>query len=382
MVKGSKTQGASELAQSKARVAAIRERAQQGHEQGTPACSLVRQISRETESVIIDFFRRMLEGLPFSQRRKVEQNTSVVKMGGFGRGELAPYSDVDLLFLFRGTIDSMLTDALGKVVRDCWDAGIKLGQTVQNMRDAVRLGQSDLTFATSAIEARLLCGDAQLLIDFRQLFRRKVVDRNVETFVDECASIRNIERNQYGETVSQIQPNVKRSPGGLRDLHLIRWMGYARHQTAEIDHLDKVWALNQNDVQVLREAREFLTRIRCELHFHSGSPQDVLTREEQLRIAEKFGYEATPGRQPVENFMSDYFRYAMAVNEIAERLSTTEKPRAISSMITETIRPQRKEGIFVINGDQIDVQPRASCPPLQRFAQTSGVIRTRGANRF
>ncbi len=356
MQRASTAQTPSRLSESKARVNAIRNRARQAHGSGVPAWNVVTNLAGETEKVIVDFFRDMLDGLNVTQRRKIEQNTAVVKVGGFGRGELAPYSDVDLMFLHRGTIGITQTDALGRVVRDCWDAGIKLGQTVQTMRDAVRLARTDITFATAAVESTLLCGDAQLLNDFRQLFRRKVVDSRIQAFVDDCISTRRVERKQYGGTVSQIQPNIKRSPGGLRDLHLIRWIGFTRYQTSEIDDLHKVWALTEDDVQILREAREFLTRLRCEMHFHAEQSQDVLTREEQLRLAANLGYEASPGRQPVERFMQDYFRYASAIDEVAERLSAMEKPRAISTRIVNSILPSRTEDIFLIAGDQIEVQ--------------------------
>ncbi len=348
---------ASRLSESKARVAAARTRARQAHEAKSPAWKVVRQLAGDTESIIVDFVREMLDGLSDTDRRDIEQNTAVAKVGGFGRGELAPHSDVDLLFLHRGTPNRTLTDALGRVVRDCWDAGIKLGQTVQTMRDAVQLARTDITFATAAVEASLLCGDAQLLNDFRLLFRRKVVDSRLQAFVDECVATRAVERQQYGGTVSQIQPNIKRSPGGLRDLHLIRWIAFARYQTSEIDDLHKVWALTEDEVGALRDAREFLTRLRCEMHFQAETAQDILVREEQMRLSAKWVYDNSSGWHPVEQFMQDYFRHATAVDEIAERLATTEKPRTISTRIVSTIFPTRSEDIFVIGGQEIDVQP-------------------------
>ncbi len=99
----------------------------------------------------------------------------------------------------------------------------------------------------------------------------------LQAFTESTIETRNIERKKFGGTVSQVQPNIKRSPGGLRDLHLMRWIGFARYQVSQVDDLDKVWALAEDDVRLLVEARDFLTRIRCELHFQAGGPQDVLT---------------------------------------------------------------------------------------------------------
>lgn len=346
----------SELSESKNRVVAIRQRAREAYQTGTPAMQVVARMAHETETVIVDFFRDMLETLAPAERKLVEQNTAVVKMGGFGRGELAPFSDVDLLFLHRGTINETLTGALGCVVRDCWDAGIKLGHTVQTMRDAVRLAKTDITFATAAIEAELLCGDAQLLNNFKLLFRRKIVDRNFTTFIEECLTTRKIERKQYGATVSQVQPNIKRSPGGLRDLHLIRWICFAEFQTPEIDELHRVWALSEKDVQALKAAREFLTHLRCDLHFAAGGPQDVLTREEQLRISAERKYLAPPGQQPVERFMQEYFHHAAAIEDISERLTAREIPQAIGARIVQRILPSKTEDIFTLDANQVDVQ--------------------------
>lgn len=357
MDSGLSSEAGSRLVEAKARVVAIRERARRDFLSDKPAAGIVAQIARETETIIIDFFRSMLEGLRLQQRKRVEQNTAVVKIGGFGRGEMAPYSDVDLMFLHRGTIDKTLTDALGRVVRDCWDSGIKLGHTVQTLRDAVRLARTDITFATAATEACLLCGDAQLLNDFLLLFRRKVVDGRLAAFSEDCLATREKERRQFGATVSQVQPNIKRSPGGLRDLHLIRWFGFAHYQTRQIKDLARVWALSEEDVQALRDAHEYLMRIRCDLHFSAGGAHDVLSREDQLRIAAERGYEALPGQQPVERFMKEYYQHASMIEEIADRLTSLEKPQPLGTRIVSSILPSRTEDIFVVSAGQIDVQP-------------------------
>ena len=112
----------------------------------------------------------------------------------------------------------------------------------------------------------------------------------------------------------------------------------------------------EDDVRLLVEARDFLTRIRCDLHFQADGPQDVLTREEQLRLANEMGYQGRPGLQPVERFMRDYFRYASAIDDLADRLTSMDRPRTIGVRIADRILPNRTEDIFILSGDRIDVQ--------------------------
>src|SRR5262249_2481147 len=134
------------------------------------------------------------------------------------------------------------------------------------------------------------------------------------------------ERSQFGESGHLLEPNVKRSPGGLRDMQLLRWVGFARYGQASPDSLQMMGELLKSDEAALLQAREFLLRVRNELHFHAGKEHDVLDRSEQMRIAQLFGYPGSEGLLPVEQFMREYFRNTDAVQQIVSRFIEGAQP--------------------------------------------------------
>src|SRR5262249_53690030 len=148
---------------------------------------------------------------------------------------------------------------------------------------------------------------------------QKQARRHSRSLIAAITEARDQERSQFGETVYLLEPNVKRSRGGLRDIQLLRWVGFARYATPEPDGLRLCGALSREDYEAVRMAWEFLLRLRNELHFHAGKSADVLDRVEQLRLAEWFEFRGQEGLLPVEEFMRDYFRSTDAVSHIATR---------------------------------------------------------------
>jgi [protein-PII] uridylyltransferase len=315
-------------------------------------------ICEMTDKLILELFAGVLEPFPQTVRMVIGQQVAIVAVGGTGRGELAPYSDVDLLFLHARRCDERLPDCIAQVVRDCWDAGIKLGHSVRTPGEALAAARADPQFATSLVEARLLWGDDRLFQAFHSRFRRQVGRRHFPEFYRSVVAARQAERSQFGETVRQLEPDVKRSRGGLRDLHLIRWIGFARYGTADLDMLRLEGALNRDDRQALAAAQAFITRIRVDLHFAAGKAQEVLTREEQLRLTELHGVSATAGQRPVERFMQMYFRHSTAMADISERFVERHRPDSLASRLGRVLLSHRSNHIFRVSGAEIDVVPR------------------------
>ena len=149
---------------------------------------------------------------------------------------------------------------------------------------------------------------------------------------------------QYGDTVYLLEPNVKRSPGGLRDIQLLRWTGFARYRTQEPDGLRLCGALSETDYDLIRRAMEFLLRLRNEMHFSAGKSNDALDRAEQVRLAEWFGYGGTAGLLPVEQFMQEYFRMTNGVAAVVGRFVAGAKR---GSMLAQLLAPLlRSNGWF------------------------------------
>ena len=246
------------------------------------------------------------------------ERLAFVAHGGYGRREVAPFSDVDLMVLCpRLTVDAAKPLA-ERLFRDIFDAGLVLGHSLRTPEEACSLACDDAQICTSLIESRLLAGNETLFEAYRQKFDRRL-RRNASRLLADTEKEREQERLRYGETVFMLEPNVKRSRGGLRDAQLLRWVGKLRYGHAEPSELARLGVLSQEDFELLSEANEYLLRLRNDMHFHSGKAGDVLSRSEQLRIAEERGYEATTGMLPVEQFMRAHFRRTDAVSHIVMR---------------------------------------------------------------
>ncbi len=346
------------LTQQRLRLQSLRDQARERYAGGAPGLQVAALICQMTDEVICEMFEAVLLSFPAPVRETIRQQVAIVAVGGTGRGELAPYSDVDLLFLHARNCAVCLPECISQVVRDCWDAGIKLGHSVRTVRDALASARVDPQFTTALVESRLLWGSDRLFQTLTARFRRQIGRGRFPNFYHAVVAARQAERLQFGETVSQLEPDVKRSPGGLRDIQLIRWIGFGRYGTPDIDLLRLQGALSREDEQALVEAQEFITRIRVDLHFSAGKAQEVLTREEQLRLADLHGIPPTAGQRPVERFMQTYFRHSTAVADVAARFVERQRPISLASRLWKFVRSHRSNQIFLVSADEIDVVPR------------------------
>ena len=160
------------------------------------------------------------------------------------------------------------------------------------------------------------------------------------TFIAE----RRKERLEFGETVYLLEPNVKRSRGGLRDIHLLRWLWYLKTGVADPDRLHDMGVLSKFDHRRLMSAQNFLLRVRNEMHFHANETCDALSRAEQLRLAEVFKYQGREGMRPVEQFMRDYFHHTAHVWRLAHRLSELMQPASRVSRVLEPMFGRKTRG--------------------------------------
>jgi len=371
---------AQRAADNRGELRSLREQAQRRFEGGATGVQVAAAISEATDALIVKLFVHSLAEVDEDEQQAVRENSAVIAVGGSGRGELAPYSDTDLLFLYSGPTGRIFTNCASQAVRDCWDAGLELGHSIRTQGESIRMARQEPQVATGLIEARLLWGNEHLFDRFRHKVRRRIIDRRLQAFLDDCITAREEERNQNGSTVHQLQPDIKRSPGGLRDVHLIRWVGFARHKAADVDTLRLKDALSKDDARMLVAANEFLMRIRIDLHFAAGKSQDILSREEQLRIAEKRNIEATPGQRPVERFMQNYFRHSTAIAEITDRFVAVHQRRSIKSLFVDFLTTHRAENHFKVGQDHIDLVTEHRSNVLGHFNGILDLYRTAAMN--
>src|SRR3990172_11966206 len=336
----------------------IRRRARTLLDGGATGIQVAASICEAYDSLLVKIFLNALAGLDQPEFALVQKHAALVAVGGSGRGELAPYSDADVLFLHDPPASRVFVDRVSRAVRDYWDAGVQLGHSVRTIGNSLAIARQDPQVATALVEARLLWGGSELFDNFHRQFTRKIIRRRRSAFVEGCIAARRQERGAHGSTVQQLEPDVKRSPGGLRDVHLLRWLGAAYYDTTNIDSLRLHGALDREDARTLIAAQEFLMRVRIELHFAAGRAQDILTREEQLRIAQSRGIEPSAGQRPVERFMQTYFRHSTAIAGIAERFMARHEPRSVFSRAVRAVMSHNADGMFRVGHGLIDVVPR------------------------
>src|SRR5438477_140991 len=211
---------------------------------------------------------------------RLDDQVAVVVHGGFGRRALAPYSDIDLMILCESGAERRIQPLMSRLLQDISDVRLQLGHSLRTVSDACTLARDDPATFTSLAEARLLAGSAPLYDDFWRQFQQMVRSRR-RRFMAAVEAARHEERAQYAETVYLLEPNIKRSPGGLRDLQLLRWFGFAAYDTTEPEQLHRQGLLDDDDFRAIQGATEYLLWLRNEMHFHAGKAHDLLDRREQ-----------------------------------------------------------------------------------------------------
>ncbi len=283
------------------------------------------------------------------------EDCCLVALGGYGRRELAPHSDIDLMFLYRPGAADVAPDLVRRVLHPLWDIGFQVGHSVRTIQDSIELATTDLTVKTSMMEARFLAGSAELFQEFHGRYLRKVISRGTDAFLDHKLEERRREYEKFGETVYLLEPNVKKSKGGLRDLHLLQWAGLARFQAPTIRELSDRGILSRSDYVALAEAREFLWRVRALLHVHAGMAQEILNFDEQIWLAQRFGFTDRPHLLAVEQFMQQYYRHTMGLHERCVRFVDRCRSVPIWRRVSRFLPAQKVDGLFVVRGDVLTV---------------------------
>jgi [protein-PII] uridylyltransferase len=244
---------------------------------------------------------------------------ALLAVGGYGRGELLPCSDIDIMILLPKTEAADWTAYLERFLTFLWDIGLEVGHSVRTVDDCRREGLADVSVATTLIEARLLCGP-EILLD---AMRRAIApDRmwSSRDFFEAKVSEQRDRHHRYHDTAYNLEPNVKQSPGGLRDIQTIGWVA-KRHFGAEtLDDLAAHGFLTQRELVQLKAAQAYLWRVRFALHVTTGRREDRLLFDHQIKLARQFGYEDATFTLAVEQFMQRYYRTVMFVSLTNELL--------------------------------------------------------------
>lgn len=338
------------------RLTEIRESGRHLFQGGAPGIQTATFLCQSLEGLILDIWSDILRGTSPEVVDQLLKHTAIVAIGGTGRGELCPYSDIDLLFLDGGQASPAFREAQDRMTRTCWDAKLEPGASCRTVPQCVEDAKHDPKFASSLVEARLLWGSRPLFENLTKAFRKQVVQRRQRQFIEECIKGRESEWVN-GRAIQELEPDIKTASGGLRDLHLIRWIGFAAHGVADLDSLRLKGALDKEDVLVLKQAWEYLTSLRINLHYANEQADEKYSRGEQLRIAQERGYHDTASQRGVERLMQEYFRHTTQVASITRRFIGRNRPHPMLTQVKNYLVGHRAEGVLHV-GETVDCSNR------------------------
>ena len=248
------------------------------------------------------------------------ESFTIIATGGYGRGQLAPFSDIDLMFLLPYKITPRTEQIVEFILYTLWDLGLKVGHATRSVDEAVRLAKADLTIRTSLLEARWLWGDQALFDAFKDAFWDKVAEGTGMTYVEEKLAERDARHDKMGDTRYVLEPNIKEGKGGLRDLQTLIWIAKYLYKVEDMAQLVAKKVLTDDDMRLFEKAENFLWTVRCHLHYLAGRPEERLTFGVQQEIAARLGYTDHRGTRGVERFMKHYFLIAKDVGDITRIL--------------------------------------------------------------
>ena len=291
------------------------------------------------------------------------ERLAIVAVGGYGRGTLAPQSDIDLLFLLPYKQTPWGESVVEAILYVLWDMRQKVGHATRSLDECMRQAKADMTIRTAMLEARLIDGDAALFEQLRSRFRTEIVDTGARDFVAAKLAERETRVQRAGQSRYLVEPNVKEGKGGLRDLNTLFWISKYFYKVSEVKELVTAGLFTPAELRLFERCEEFLWRVRCHIHFVTGRAEERLTFDLQRVIAGRLGYHSHSGLNEVERFMKHYFLIAKDVGDLTNIVCAAleekqAKPRAMLNRLVGKLRRRATladSKDFAIETDRITV---------------------------
>ena len=317
----------------------------QGYRAATEQAFLIDQIVR----LIYDYVT--VHVYP-AANRSASERIAVLAVGGYGRGEMAPHSDVDIAFVTPFKRSSWTEQVVEAILYLLWDLGLKVGQSSRSLDETVKMAQEDLTIRTALLESRFVWGDRDIYEQAGRRFWSEVVGKTASEFVRLKMIERDERHKRMGDSRYVVEPNIKDGKGGLRDLHTLYWIGKYIHQVSSASDLVGVGLLTADEYRRFRKAENFLWAVRCHMHAITNRAEDRLTFDLQREVAERMNFADRPGRSTVERFMQYYFLNAKTVGDVTglflAHLDEAMAKKGRRFLPTFTRKPRK------LNGFQLD----------------------------
>ncbi len=277
---------------------------------------------------------------------------AVVAVGGYGRGELAPFSDIDLLFLFPWKQTAHGEQIVEYMLYVLWDLGLKVGHSTRSIDDCMRLAKRDLTIRTALLEARYLYGEQSLFLEMRKAFGDQVISGAAMDFVTGKLAERDARHDKMGDSRYYVEPNIKDGKGGLRDLQTLYWIAKFAYQVDSVADLVHRDVLNKAEARNFSKDQNFLWSVRFHLHYISGRAEERLTFDVQTMIAERMGYAERASASGVERFMKHYYIVAKDVGDLTRIFCAAIEAENMSKPIIRLPRLRRSLDLMGFQTDR------------------------------
>jgi len=293
------------------------------------------------------------------------ERMAIVATGGYGRGLMAPGSDIDLLFVLPYKQTAWGEQIAEAILYCLWDMGLKVGHATRSVDDCIRQAKADMTIRTAILEARFLLGDRALFDEMVARFDKQVVQGSAAEFVAAKLAEREQRHRRSGQSRYLVEPNVKDGKGGLRDLHTLFWIAKYVYRVRDPEDLIAQGVFNRAEYRLFRRCEDFLWAVRCNMHFAAGRAEERLSFDIQRNIARRLGYVDRAGMRDVERFMKHYFLVAKDVGDLTAILCAGLESRQAKSVpmlnrVVARLRPRGRRVLrecpdFVIDNNRINI---------------------------
>ena len=340
--------------------AQVRSEVEAGALAGLAAARALSAIQDALIQVLYDFATKHFY---YAQNPTSAEHLSIVATGGYGRGELAPGSDIDLLFVHPAKRNAWCESVIEFTLHMLWDLGLKVGHAARTLAECSRLAKSDSTIRTALLEARYVAGDRKLFEEMRANFRKESVDG--PAFVQAKLAERDTRHTRQGASRYLVEPNIKEGKGGLRDLQTLYWIGKYLYRVDDTHDLVAHNVFTQGEYETFQKAESFLWDVRVRLHYLMGPQEERLSFDAQPALAAAMGFTDPDPRRAVEKFMKAYFLVAKDVGDLTrifcaalEEQNRKPKP-ALSRLLPGFLKPRAGDEDFYVENGRLNARDGA-----------------------
>ncbi len=316
-------------------------------EMGGSGFACAEALSQAQDAVIRGLYTLAVDRIHSARNRSTGERLAICATGGYGRGTLAPGSDVDVLFLLPFKQTAWNESVVETLLYFLWDLGLKVGHATRSTEECLREAEKDLTIRTALLEARIIAGDIGLFQDLVSRFDKQIVRGSGGAYAQAKLEERELRLRKQGSSRYLVEPNVKEGKGGLRDLNTLFWIAKYVYRVQEPAELMEHGVFTPAEATLFRRCEDFLWRVRCMMHFIAGRAEERLSFDMQRQVAAKFNYRAHAGLSAVERFMKHYFLVAKDVGDLTAILCAAleakeQKPRAVLDRMLGGFRRRRR----------------------------------------